>query len=90
VELSGQNQKQLFVPRGFAHGYACLSETAIFAYQVDNYYNKAAERSIAYNDPQLAIDWKISLDKQLLSPKDRQHPTFGAAPIFDLNTPLYA
>lgn len=90
VELSGQNQKQLFVPRGFAHGYACLSETAIFAYQVDNYYNKAAERSIAYNDPQLAIDWQIPLDKQLLSPKDRQHPTFGAAQIFDLNTPLYA
>ena len=89
VELSAENQKQLFIPRGFAHGYACLSETALLAYKVDSFYNKAAEASIAFDDPQLNIDWQIPLEKQFLSPKDREHPTFESAKNFDYNQPLY-
>ena len=89
VELSSENQKQLFIPRGFAHGYACLSETVLLAYKVDSYYNKAAEASIAFDDPQLAIDWQIPHQIQKLSPKDLQHPTFEAAQHFDYNQTLY-
>ena len=89
VELSAENQKQLFIPRGFAHGYACLSETSLLAYKVDHYYNKASEASIAFDDPQLAIDWQIPNQLQKLSPKDLQHPTFEAARHFDFNTPSY-
>ena len=89
VELSGENQKQLFIPRGFAHGYACLSETALLTYKVDSYYNKAAEASIAFDDPQLNIDWQIPVEKQVLSAKDRQHSTFEVAQWFEFNTPLY-
>ena len=64
IELSSENRKQLFIPRGFAHGYACLSETAILAYKVDHYYNKASEASISFNDPQLAIDWQVPSDSK--------------------------
>ena len=89
VELSAENQKQLFIPCGFAHGYACLSETALLTYKVDSHYNKAAEASIAFDDSRLNIDWQIPEEKQVLSAKDRQHPAFEAAPLFDYNTPLY-
>lgn len=89
IELSSKNQRQLFIPRGFAHGYACLSQMALLSYKVDSYYNKAAEQSIAFNDPQLAIDWQIPHQLQKLSPKDLQHPTFEAAQHFDYNQPCY-
>ena len=89
IELSGENQNQLFIPRGFAHGYACLSEKCLFAYKVDNYYDKTAEASIAFNDPQLAIDWQIPLEHQRLSPKDLEHPDFTAAQHFDYQQSLY-
>jgi dTDP-4-dehydrorhamnose 3,5-epimerase len=89
VELSAENQKQLFIPRGFAHGYACLSESALLHYKVDSHYNKAADASIAFDDPQLAIDWRIPLDKQILSSKDQEDHTFEEAQCFDFNTPLY-
>lgn len=89
VELSAKNQNQLFIPRGFAHGYACLSETALLSYKVDSHYNKAAEASIAFDDPQLAIDWRIPVDKQILSSKDQEHSPFEAAQCVDYNTPLY-
>jgi dTDP-4-dehydrorhamnose 3,5-epimerase len=89
IELSAENQKQLFIPRGFAHGYACLSETALFSYKVDSHYNKAAEASIVFDDPQLAIDWRIPVDKQILSSKDQEHPTLEAAQCVDYNTSLY-
>ncbi len=89
VELSSEDQKQLFIPRGFAHGYACVSETALLAYKVDSFYNKAAEASIAFDDPELNIDWQIPLEKQFLSTKDREHPTFDSAKSFDYNQPLY-
>ena len=89
VELSAENQKQLFIPRGFAHGYACLSQTALLSYKVDSHYNKASEASIAFDDPQLAIDWQIPNQLQKLSPKDLHHPTFEAVRHFDFNTPSY-
>jgi dTDP-4-dehydrorhamnose 3,5-epimerase len=89
IELSDENQKQLFIPRGFAHGYACLSQMALLSYKVDSYFNKAAEQSIAFNDPQLAINWQIPQDFQKLSPKDLKHPTFEAAQHFDYNQPCY-
>ena len=89
IELSSKNQKQLFIPRGFAHGYACLSENALLVYKVDQYYDKASEVSIAFDDPKLAIDWQIPQELQKLSPKDLQHLTFEAARPFDFNQPLY-
>jgi dTDP-4-dehydrorhamnose 3,5-epimerase len=77
VELSGENKRQLFVPRGMAHGFVVLSDTAVFAYKVDNYYAPQAERSIRFDDVTLGIDWKIPFDKLLLSEKDRRHPAFN-------------
>ena len=89
IELNDINQKQLFIPRGFAHGYSCLSESALVSYKVDNYYNKNSEASISFNDPQLAIDWKIPLKLQKLSPKDYHQPTFDADHHFDYKQPFY-
>ncbi|GJM33814.1 MAG: dTDP-4-dehydrorhamnose 3,5-epimerase [Saprospiraceae bacterium] len=77
ILLSAKNQKQLFVPRGFAHGYAVLSETATFFYKCDNYYSKAHEGGIRFDDPKLNIDWNIALDQVILSPKDELLPQFG-------------
>jgi dTDP-4-dehydrorhamnose 3,5-epimerase len=70
VELSEINKKQLFVPRGFAHGFVVLSETAIFSYKCDNYYNKESEDGIIYNDFQLGIDWQIPEKELIISEKD--------------------
>jgi dTDP-4-dehydrorhamnose 3,5-epimerase len=70
VELSEDNKKQLFVPRGFAHGFIVLSETAIFSYKCDNLYNKESEGGIIYNDPKLNIDWQLPEDELLVSEKD--------------------
>ena len=86
VELSGENKRQLFIPRGFAHGFAVLSETAVFAYKCDNSYDPASERGIAFNDPALGIDWQIDLEQALLSPKDLKHPVLADAEVFDYNT----
>lgn len=78
VVLSAKNKKQLYVPRGFAHGYLVLSETAEFFYKCDNFYAKSHEGGVIYNDPQLAIDWKIDPEKVILSEKDRILPAFGS------------
>ncbi|WP_138432520.1 dTDP-4-dehydrorhamnose 3,5-epimerase [Winogradskyella algicola] len=75
VELNEKNKKQLFVPRGFAHGFSVLSDTAIFSYKCDNFYNKKAEAGIIYNDPSLNIDWKIKKEEEQLSEKDVILPT---------------
>ena len=75
VELSGENKRQLFVPRGFAHGFSVLSETAVFTYKCDNVYNKASEGGLMWNDKDIGIDWKIPADKVILSDKDRKHPS---------------
>jgi dTDP-4-dehydrorhamnose 3,5-epimerase len=70
IELSAENETQLFVPRGFAHGFVVLSDTATFFYKCDNYYHKLSESGIIYNDPQLAIQWQLTSDDLLLSEKD--------------------
>ena len=77
IRLSAENHHQLFVPRGFAHGYVVLSPTAIFCYKCDNYYSKAHEGHIRFDDPTIAIDWKIPLNKVVLSEKDSIAPLFG-------------
>ena len=74
VELSGENHLMLFIPRGFAHGFSVLSENAVFQYKCDNYYAPQAEGAIAWDDPDLAIDWQIPAKKAVLSEKDRNHP----------------
>jgi dTDP-4-dehydrorhamnose 3,5-epimerase len=73
VELSDDNKKQLFIPRGLAHGFSVLSETAIVTYKCDNVYNAASEIGIVFDDPDLAIAWQIPADKIIVSSKDRQH-----------------
>jgi dTDP-4-dehydrorhamnose 3,5-epimerase len=78
IRLSAENKKQLFVPKGFAHGYVVLSPTAEFFYKCDNFYSKAHEGGIHYNDPQLQIDWEIDLNEAILSEKDQVLPYFGA------------
>lgn len=77
VELSADNKRQFFIPKGFAHGFAVLSETAVFQYKCDEYYHPEAEGAIAWDDPQLAIDWGIPAADVLLSDKDRCHPMFS-------------
>lgn len=76
MELTEDNHQQLFVPKGFAHGFVVLSETAVFFYKCDNYYNKASERGIIFNDKDLAIDWQLSDTNLILSDKDQVLPTF--------------
>ena len=82
VELNETNKKQLFVPKGFAHGYVVLSEEAIFAYKVDNYYHKASERGILFNDKTLQIDWRFPMAEVLISEKDKVQKTFLEADYF--------
>ena len=80
VELSGENKRQMFVPRGFAHGFVVLSDTATFAYKVDNYYSPDCDRGLAFNDPQLNIDWRLSSEQLMLSDKDTKQPLFTQLP----------
>lgn len=90
VELSGENHRQLFIPRGFAHGFAVLSDHAIFQYKCDAYYAPESEGGIAWDDPALGIDWQLPRDQVILSAKDTQRPTLAEAPVdFDYATPLY-
>ncbi|WP_378180220.1 dTDP-4-dehydrorhamnose 3,5-epimerase [Aquimarina sp. SS2-1] len=81
VELSEENKKQLFIPRGFAHGFVVLSDIAHFFYKCDNFYNKAAEGGIIYNDTSLNIDWKLPMDQLIVSDKDKVLPLFENARI---------
>ncbi len=85
VELSADNKRQFFMPKGIAHGFAVLSDVAVFQYKCDEYYHPEAEGAIAWNDPTLAIDWRIAPEEALLSEKDRRHPMFN-----DFNTPFTA
>ena len=90
VELSEENHRQFFVPRGFAHGFAVLTPEAVFQYKCDNFYNKESEGSVAWNDPQLAIDWRIPADKVILSEKDKLSKNIADADyLFDYNEKLY-
>ena len=72
VELSAQNNRQLFIPRGFLHGFSVLSKTAVFAYKCDNLYCKESEFGIRFDDPTIGVDWQVPADKILVSDKDRQ------------------
>tara|TARA_B100001248_G_scaffold260684_1_gene249614 strand:+ start:17908 stop:18453 length:546 start_codon:yes stop_codon:yes gene_type:complete len=81
VELSEDNKLQLLLPRGFAHGFSVLSETAIVQYKCDNVYNKESEGGILYNDPKLAIQWQIPEDKIILSDKDKANPPLSEAKL---------
>ena len=90
VELTEENHRQFFVPRGFAHGFAVLSPEAVFQYKCDNFYCKESEGSVAWNDPQLAIDWRIPAGDILLSPKDKLSKNIEDAEyLFDYNEKLY-
>ncbi len=90
MELSAENKHQLFIPRGFAHGFVVLSETAIFSYKVDNYYSPECDRGIKFDDPQLGIDWKIAASELVLSDKDKTQPLLcDAVDLFDYSNNLY-
>ena len=74
VELTAENHRQLFIPHGFAHGFSVLSEEVLFQYKCDNYYAPHSEGGILWNDPSLGIDWRIPVEKAILSEKDFKHP----------------
>ena len=81
--LTEDNHRQFFIPRGFAHGFAVLSDTAVFQYKCDNYYHPEADGGISIVDPSLGIDWEIALEEAILSEKDRHHPL-----LKDFNSPF--
>ncbi len=83
VELSEENHRQLFIPKGFAHGFVVLSPEAVFQYKCDNYYAPQSEGAIIWNDPTLAIDWQISEKDIILSEKDKKHPLFKDTWVFE-------
>ena len=83
VELTEDNHRQFFVPKGFAHGFAVLSETTVFQYKCDDFYHPEAEGAIAWNDPEIAINWPIPLDEIILSEKDKKNPF-----LKDFNSPF--
>ncbi len=90
VELTEDNHRQLFIPRGFAHGFAVLTDEVVFQYKCDNFYAPGSEGAIAWDDPDLGIDWKVPSDKIILSAKDASHPRLKDAQwLFDYNDKLY-
>jgi dTDP-4-dehydrorhamnose 3,5-epimerase len=90
-ELSEENHRQFFIPRGFAHGFAVLSEEAVFQYKCDRPYAPEAEGAIAWNDPALGIDWGLPEDAIILSEKDKHHPSLSqATDLFDYSLDYYA
>lgn len=90
VELTEENKRQFFVPRGFAHGFVVLSEEVIFQYKCDNFYAPQHEGALAWDDPDLGIDWQIPIDKIILSDKDKKHKQLKDADwLFDYNESLY-
>ncbi len=88
-ELTCKNKKQLFIPRGFAHGFVVLSDEAVFSYKVDNYYNSRSDRGIAFDDKLLGIDWKLKPHDLKLSEKDIKQPIFKYAEYFNNSINLY-
>ena len=89
-QLSAENELQLFIPRGFAHGFITLTESSIFMYKVDQYYNVASQGSISPDDPELGIDWQLPQSEWIQSEKDKKHATLAEALLFDYDTDLYA
>ena len=91
VELTEENHRQLFIPRGFAHGFSVLSEEAVFQYKCDNLYAPHAEGAIAWDDPDIGIDWGLPAEDVLLSAKDAAHPRLKDAEyLFNYNEDYYA
>ena len=91
VELNEDNKKQLFIPRGFAHGFVVLSEEAIFAYKVDSYYSPECDRGMAFDDKDIGINWQIEPSKLQLSSKDTKQPKFkDVKDLFDFGIDYYA
>lgn len=91
AELSAENKRQFFIPRGFAHGFSVLSTEAVFQYKCDNPYAPEAEGAVAWNDPSIGIDWRIPPDEVVLSERDRRHPLLAdAEELFDYNKDYYA
>ena len=90
VELSAENKKQLFIPRGFAHGFVTLEDETIFAYKVDNYYSANHDRGILFSDDEIGIDWQIDIEKVLLSQKDKVQPKLSESKdLFSYGIDLY-
>ena len=90
VELSEENHRQFFIPRGFAHGFVVLSDEAVFQYKCDNYYAPHSEGGVAWDDPDIAIDWKVPSDRIMLSEKDKVNPRLkDAAETFDYSVDYY-
>ena len=90
VELSGDNKKQMLVPRGFAHGFVVLEDNTVFAYKVDNYYSPENDRGILFSDEALGIDWKIPYEELKLSAKDKVQPKLGETDdLFDYGVNYY-
>src|SRR5574344_1740709 len=90
VELTEDNHRQFFIPRGFAHGFAVLSETAVFQYKCDEFYHPEADGGISIMDQSLGINWKIPTDQVILSPKDGNHPMLKDSDyLFDYSENLY-
>jgi dTDP-4-dehydrorhamnose 3,5-epimerase len=90
VELSAENHRQFFIPRGFAHGFVVLTDEVVFQYKCDNFYAPQYEGAIAWDDPDLGIDWRVSSEDVLLSDKDRCHPRLKDAEwLFDYEEDLY-
>ncbi len=89
VELNEVNKRQLFVPRGFAHGFVVLEDDTIFAYKVDNYYSPENDRGIAFDDPTIGIDWRMTASVIQLSDKDTRQPALNDADLFDFGDKLY-
>lgn len=81
VELTGENHRQFFIPRGFAHGFSVLSDTATFTYKCDNLYHPEADGGLLLSDPDLNIDWRVPEQERILSDKDKKHPLFKDLPI---------
>ena len=90
VELTEENHRQFFIPRGFAHGFSVLTDEVIFQYKCDNFYAPQSEGAIAWDDPALGIDWKIPAEKVILSEKDKHHPLLKDADwLFSYGEELY-
>lgn len=90
VELTAENKRQLFVPRGFAHGFVVLEDDTVFAYKVDNYYSPQNDRGIAFDDASIGIDWQLDTATLKLSAKDTQQPLLQEADLFTYGEDLYA
>ncbi len=90
VELSEENKRQLFVPRGFAHGFVVLSDEVVFSYKVDNYYSPESDRGLLFSDKEIGIDWKVAIDKMQLSGKDETQPLLSEnSELFDYKVNYY-